>query len=58
MSRVEERSNELVGRVCSMACIIDGTREELAESETSLDCGRVEYEGADALANVSQGALS
>ena len=55
---MEERSSELVGRLGSVAGVVDSTREELAEAETSLNCGRVEYEGADALANVSQGALS
>ena len=55
---MEKWSNELVGRLCSMAGVVDSTREELTESETSLNCGRIEYEGADALANVSQGALS
>ena len=55
---MEERSSELVGRLSNVAGIVDGTRAELAETETSLSCGRVEYKGTDALADVSQGALS
>ena len=55
---MKKRSSKLVGRLGSVAGVVDSTREELAEAETSLNCGRVEYEGTDALANVSQGALS
>ena len=55
---MKKRSSKLVGRLGSVAGVVDSTREELTESKTSLNCGRVEYEGTDALANVSQGALS
>ena len=58
LSRMKKRSDKLVGRLGSVAGVVDSTREELAESKTSLNCGRVEYESTDALANVSHGALS
>ena len=54
---MEERSSELVGRLSDVAGVVDGAREELAETETSLNCGRVEYICTDALADVTQGAL-
>ena len=55
---MEERSSELVGRLSDVAGVVDGTREELAETETSPNCGRVEHTLTDALADVTQGALS
>ena len=57
MGGVEERSSELVGRVCCKVDVVDGAGEELTESEAPLGCGGVEKACADALTHMSEGAL-
>ena len=57
LGRVEERSSELVGRVCCKVDVVDGAGEELTESEAPPGCGGVQKPGADALAYMSEGTL-
>ena len=55
---MQQWAGELVGSFRSKVCVIDGSIEELTETEAPLCCGRVEKVGADTLAHVSEDALS
>ena len=55
---MQQWAGELVGSFRSKVCVIDGSIEELTETEAPLCCGRVEKVSADALTHVSEGALS
>ena len=54
---MQQRAGELVGSFHSQVCVVNGSIEELTETEAPLCCGRVKKVGADALAHVSEGAL-
>ena len=57
MCRVEKWSGELVGRIRCEGSVVDSAVKALTEVKAPAGCVGIEKPGADALSDVSEGAL-